>query len=183
MHQDQLYQRLTYLEKERAAIDEEILVIKRKIEKSSPFSKADKISLFRKLFIANQLAYAKHWISKDGLKKGYAPVTKTFRGSDYIPVDDSVIQQHLEGKIRMGTYAVKNQSMCSFLVIDLDKTSFVADSRAINDVCSSMGITPYFELSKSGNGIHIWFFFLEDVRRKRCKDTWRPDGYPCDGYQ
>ena len=39
--------------------------------------------------------------------------------------------------------------------IDLDKTSFVADSRAINDVCSSMGITPYFELSKSGNGIHI----------------------------
>lgn len=78
MQQDQLYQRLTYLEEQRAVIDEEITIIKREIEKQSPFSKADKIALFRQLFIGNELAYAKHWVSKDGLKKGYAPVTKTF---------------------------------------------------------------------------------------------------------
>lgn len=166
MYQDQLYQRLTYLEKQRAVIEDEIIIIKREIEKQSPFSKANKIALFRELFIGNELAYAKHWVSKDGLKKGYAPVTKTFRGSDYISVNDYVIQQHLEGKIRMGSYAVKNQSMCKFLAIDLDKASFTADARAIDNVCKIMGIIPYFELSKSGNGIHIWFFFLQDVRAR-----------------
>ncbi len=166
MQQDQLHKRLAYLEKQKSTIEKEIMSIKHEIEKQSPFSKADKITLFHKLFIANELAYAKHWISKDGLKKGYAPVSRTFRGSDYIPVNDFVIQQHLEGKMRMGTYAVKNQSMCSFLAIDLDKSSFIADARAINEVCKSMDIVPYFELSKSGNGIHIWFFFFEDVRAR-----------------
>ena len=166
MQLNKLYQRLVYLEDQKVVIEDEIRTIKREIEKQSPFSKADKIALFRKLFIGNELAYAKHWISKDGLKKGYAPVSKTFRGKDYIPINDFIIQQHLEGKIRMGTYAVKNQSMCSFLAIDLDKSSFVADARAIYEVCKTMAIIPYFELSKSGNGIHIWFFFLEDVRAR-----------------
>ena len=95
MEQDQLYKRLAYLEEQKSAIDKEIMSIKHEIEKQSPFSKADKITLFHKLFIGNELAYAKHWVSKDGLKKGYAPVTKTFRGSDYIPVNDFVIQQPL----------------------------------------------------------------------------------------
>ncbi len=170
MHQDQLYQRLADLEVQKSAIEKEITSIKREIEKRSPFSKTDKIALFRKLFIGNERAYAKHWVSKDGLKKGYAPVTKTFRGSDYIPVNDYVVQQHLEGKIRIGSYAVKNQSMCSFLAIDLDKSSFVTDARAIYEVSKTMGIAPYFELSKSGNGIHVWFFFSEDVRARDARN-------------
>jgi len=143
-----------------------LLPSKKRSKDCHPFSKSDKIKLFSQLFIGNELVYAKHWISKDGLKKGYAPVTKTFRGTDYIPVNDRVIQEHLEGKMRMGTYAVKNQTMCSFLAVDLDKSSFVADARAIYNVCERMDINPYFELSKSGNGIHIWFFFFEDVRAR-----------------
>ena len=169
MNQDQLYQRLSHLEAQKSSIEKEITTIKKELAKQSPFSKADKIALFRKLFIGNPLAYAKHWISKDGLKKGYAPVTKTFRGSDYVPVSDYVIQQHLEGKIRIGSYAVKDQTMCSFLAIDLDKSSFVADARAIQEVCKSMQILPYFELSKSGNGMHVWFFFSEDVRARNAR--------------
>ncbi len=166
MQKDTRYQRLSYLEEQKSIIEQEITAIKQEIEKQSPFSKANKIALFRQLFIGNGNAYAKHWVSKDGLKKGYAPATKTFCGTDYISVNDYVVQQHLEGKIRMGSYAVKNQSMCSFLAIDLDKGSFVADARAIGSVCETMGIAPYFELSKSGNGIHIWFFFAGDVRAR-----------------
>lgn len=52
---------------------------------------------------------------------------------------------------------------CSFLAIDLDKQSFTSDARAINKVANKFGISAYFELSKSGNGIHIWFFFSQDV--------------------
>ena len=141
MQLEQLYKQLARLEKQKADIENKIITIKNEIEKFSPFSKADKIALFRKLFIGNKLAYAKHWISKDGLKKGYAPVAKTFRGTDYIPVNDHIIQQHLEGKMRIGTYAVKNQTMCSFLAIDLDKFSFVMDTRVIQSVCKTMGYT------------------------------------------
>ncbi len=169
LDQGQLYKQLQVLEKQKSVIEAEITAIKKEIEKLSPFSKSDKIALFRKLFIGNELVYAKYWISKDGLKKGYAPVSKTFRGTDYISINDHSIQQHLEGKIRIGTYAVKNQTMCSFLAIDLDKSSFVADARAIDSVCKTMGIHPYFELSKSGNGIHIWFFFVEDVSARNAR--------------
>jgi len=161
-----LHARLAKLEADRQRIEEEILAVKRAIEKRSPFSKADKIALFRQLFIGNEDVYAKQWVSKDGVKTGYSPVPKTFKGSDWLPVSDAVIRQHLEGKARYGTYAVKNQSFCRFLAIDLDKASFVSDARAINEVCRTLKISPYFELSKSGNGIHIWFFFSEDVRAK-----------------
>jgi superfamily II DNA or RNA helicase len=161
-----LYKKLHLLEAQKHAIEKEIIAVKKKIEEQLPFSKAEKIALFRQLFIGNESVYARYWISRDGLKKGYSPVTKTFRGNDYVSVNDFVIQQHLEGKIRIGTYVVKDQNMCSFLAIDLDKASFVADARAIKKVCESLGIVPYFELSKSGNGIHIWFFFHEDVRAR-----------------
>ncbi len=159
-----LTSKLSALQKQKQSIESEIIDVKKQIEKLSPFTKAQKIRLFKSLFIGREDVYAKHWVSKDGLKKGYSPVTYTFRGNDYIPIDDSVIQRHLEGKIRLGTYAVVSQSMAKFLVIDLDKASFIEDSRAIKKVCDEMGLYPLFELSKSGNGVHVWFFYENLVR-------------------
>ena len=164
-----LHNRLQFLEQAKSKLDQEIFSIKKEIEKISPFSKSEKIQLFRSLFIGNTEAYAKHWISKDGTKKGYAPVTQTFRGKDYLPITDNAIQRHLEGKDRIGSYAVKNQTMCSFLAIDLDKQSFIADARAIKAVADKFGISQYFELSKSGNGVHIWFFFSQSVLAKEAR--------------
>lgn len=158
-----LSKRLQSLELQKENLEKEILHVKEQIEKQSPFSKVEKIKLFKELFIANTDAYAKYWINKDGSKKGYAPVTYTFQGSDYIKVSDTSIQRHLEGKDRIGTYAVKNQSMCSFLAIDLDKSSFIADARAIDKVVNTLELKAYYEISKSGNGIHIWLFFEHDV--------------------
>ena len=122
MEIEKLYQQLSQLEQQKRSIEQKITFVRKEIARYSPFSKADKIALFRQLFIGNDQVYAKHWVSKDGLKKGYSPVTKTFKGTDYVPVSDFVIRQHLEGKIRIGTYAVKNQTMCSFLAIDLVDT-------------------------------------------------------------
>ena len=61
MHQDELYKRLAYLEEQKSSIEKEIISIRYEIDKQLPFSKVDKIALFRKLFIGNELAYAKHW--------------------------------------------------------------------------------------------------------------------------
>ena len=155
----ELYSKLNSLEEQKQSIEQEIQRTKQIIEKLSPFSKEQKISLFKSLFIAREDVYPTYWISKDGTKKGYSPATYTFRGQDYIPISDTVIQQHLEGKIRAGTYAVINQTMAKFLVIDLDKASYIEDTRAIKQVCNEFNISPLIELSKSGKGIHIWFFF------------------------
>jgi hypothetical protein len=112
MNLEQLQRYLFELEKKKISLDIEIHSIKSQIERLSPFSKTQKIKLFKDLFIGNDQAYAKHWINKDGTKKGYAPVTGTFRGKDYIRVTDNAIQRHLEGKDRIGSYAVKSQTMC-----------------------------------------------------------------------
>jgi len=159
-----LHQKLHTLEIEKEKIDREIHQLKIAIEKSSSFTKAQKIQIFKSLFIVREDVYAKHWISKDGVKSGYAPVTRTFRGSDYIAITDNVIQRHLEGKIRLGSYAIVSQVMTTFLAIDLDKASFIEDARAIVKVANNLELSPLVEVSKSGNGIHIWFFFTTQVR-------------------
>jgi len=159
MQLDDLYFKLNSLESQKHSIEQEILKTKQTIEKLSPFSKQQKISLFKSLFVAREDVYPKYWINKDGTKKGYAPVSYTFRGQDYIPINDNIIQKHLEGKIRLGTYAVINQTLAKFLVIDLDKANFIEDARAIVSICQDLKLKPLVELSKSGNGIHIWLFF------------------------
>ncbi|HIP26285.1 MAG TPA: helicase, partial [Flavobacteriaceae bacterium] len=123
MQQKELYQKLQTLEQQKQKIETEIYQLKQTIEKLSPFTKTQKIQLFKSLFIVRDDVYATHWVSRDGNKKGYAPATYTFRGSDYIPINDEIIQRHLEGKIRLGSYAITSQVMSKFLVIDLDKAS------------------------------------------------------------
>jgi len=56
--------------------------------------------------------------------------------------------------------------MAKFLVIDLDKASFMEDVRAIKQISSTLGLKPLFELLKSGNGIHIWYFFELPTKAK-----------------
>ena len=156
---NELHLKLASLEAQKQSVDLQILQTKKQIEQLSPFSKQEKIQLFKSLFITREDVYPLYWISKDGTKKGYSPKTYTFRGKDYIPISDTVVQQHLEGKIRLGSYAVINQTMAKFLVIDLDKAGFIEDARAIVKVAKELNLSPLIELSKSGNGIHIWFFF------------------------
>ncbi len=142
MNLQKLQQKLYDLESQKLQLENEILETKKQIENLSSFTKKQKIELFKSLFIGRSDVFAKYWISRDGLKKGYSPATYTFKGSDYIPVSNEIIQQHLEGKIRLGTYVVVNQTMAKFLVIDLDKASFIEDARAIKQISSSLGLNP-----------------------------------------
>ncbi|MDD2451680.1 MAG: DEAD/DEAH box helicase family protein [Sulfurovum sp.] len=164
MQLDRLYYRLKELESQKATIEKEIKTLKQQISQSYTLSKEDKVILFRSLFIGREDVYATYWISPDGTKKAYFPQAYTFKGTDYRPVTPDVIRKHLEGKIRLGTYAVVDQVMAKFLVIDLDKKSFVEDARAIHTVSQRLQLSPLFEISKSGNGMHIWYFFEIPVR-------------------
>jgi len=163
---NQLYLKLNQLENQKRTIEKEIKEIRYEISTLFPMTKEQKIELFRSLFIGREDVYAKHWTSKDGTKSGYSPVTYTFRGNDYCPINNKVIQLHLEGKIRIGTYVVFDQIKTKFLVFDLDKKSYIDDMRAIVKVCKSLELDPIVEISKSGNGVHIWLFFKTPVNAK-----------------
>jgi len=164
-----LYDKLNTLLQQKNQIEQEILKVKKEIEQLSPLSKEDKIKLFKSLFIGREDVYATYWISQDGTKKGYSPATYTFKGKDYIPINEDIIKKHLEGKIRLGTYAIINQVYTKFLVIDLDKQSFIEDARAIKIVCEELNLNPLFEISKSGNGIHIWLFFEKLIKASHAR--------------
>lgn len=70
----ELHQKLQHLEFQKINLDHEILQTKKEIEKLSPFSKEQKIELFKSLFIGRSDVFAKYWISKDGLKKDILPL-------------------------------------------------------------------------------------------------------------
>lgn len=81
MHLQDLYNKLNHLESQKQSIEYEIIQTKKLIEKLSPFTKSQKIALFKSLFIAREDVYATYWINKEGTKKGYSPAVFTFRGS------------------------------------------------------------------------------------------------------
>ena len=164
MQIETLYKKLKVLESQKATIEAEIKAIKRQLSQISTLTQEEKIALFKSLFIGREDVYAQYWVKADGTNKGYFPQTYTYKGTDYKPVTPEVIRKHLEGKIRLGTYAVVDQVMAKFLVIDLDKKSFVEDARAIHVVSQKLQLSPLFEISKSGNGMHIWYFFDTPVR-------------------
>ncbi len=48
---------------------------------------------------------------------------------------------------------------CSFLAVDMDKSSWQEDVSAIRTTCHELNIPALVERSRSGNGAHIWIFF------------------------
>jgi hypothetical protein len=92
MQLQELYKKLNNLESQKKTIENEILETKKYIERLSPFTKSQKISLYKSLFIRRTDVYATYWVNKEGTKKGYSPAAYTFRGTDYISVSDDIIQ-------------------------------------------------------------------------------------------
>lgn len=138
----------------------------------------DKISLFRSLFRGREDVYPKLWVSKTG-NAGYSPVcgNEWIRGvcrkpsikcwecphRKLMPLTDQVIQKHVEGKIVIGVYPLLQDDTCCFLAIDFDGKSWKDDVRAFLKTCEDMAIRASLELSRSGNGAHVWIFFSEPV--------------------
>lgn len=126
----------------------------------------EKIALFKKRFFARVDVYAKERQNK----KGYYPLKDNYENKhfSYLSLHDDAIKLHLQGKIRLGSYAMQKHNRCIFLAIDLDDKSYNGDfsrSKALEDALSiiesakKFGVTLYSELSKSGKGVHLWMWF------------------------
>ena len=142
-------------------------------------SPENKIQLFRSLFQGREDVFAIRWVGKAN-RSGYSPACyndwkhevcgkyekipcANCKNRKYIPLDDKQIYRHLSGEIIVGIYPLLEDDTCKFLAIDFDKKGWRDDVRALIDVCNQYHVPGYVEMSRSGNGAHVWFFFDEKI--------------------
>lgn len=162
-----LEKRLETLFIQKNQIEEEIAFLKKQIEENSAkkvkktLTKDEKIELFKSLFVARFDIYAKKWVSKDGLKQGFYPVTKTFQGEDYLPITSKEIEEHLRGNLFLATFCINQKNMSKFVVFEIDDS----DKYKLQIALNSLNIKAYYELS-SYNSLLVWIFLEEIVSSK-----------------
>src|SRR5579859_829228 len=140
---------------------------------------AEKIALFRELFRGRTDVYPARWESKSTGKSGYAPAcTNEWRpgvcekprikcsdcpNRQFIALSDAVIYDHLAGKQTIGVYPLLTDDTCYFLAVDFDESQWREDAVSFVQSCRELGVPAALEISRSGNGAHVWVFFTGTV--------------------
>ncbi|MFW2611888.1 TOTE conflict system archaeo-eukaryotic primase domain-containing protein [Aliarcobacter butzleri] len=157
---EELYIQKTKIEEEIAFLTNQIKE-KATLNQKKSFSKNEKIELFKSLFVARFDIYAKKWVSRDGSKQGFFPVTKTFQGEDYTPLTNYEIEEHLRGNLFLASYCINQKNMSKFVVFEVaDEDKF-----KLQIALNSLNIKAYYELS-SYNSLFVWVFFEEEISSK-----------------
>lgn len=156
---------------------------------SQKLSTAEKIRLFRSLFRGRTDIYPVRWESKSTGNTGYSPACANewrpgicekprIKCSDcphrqFISLTDSVVYDHLAGKQTIGVYPLLPDDTCHFLAVDFDEAKWRDDASAFVQSCRELGVPAALEISRSGNGAHVWVFFTSAVtaRDARCLGT------------
>ncbi|HAM27540.1 MAG TPA: helicase [Microbacteriaceae bacterium] len=139
-------------------------------------SPEEKIAVFRSLFTGRDDVYATRWVSAKTGRSGWSPAvrggfyTDAVTDSDLLPLTDQIINQHLRGvlpsertDLHVGLYPMHTDDTCRLLVCDFDDGDWRADASAYVSACSQNGIQAAAEISRSGEGAHVWIFFSEHL--------------------
>jgi hypothetical protein len=146
---------------------------------SSRLSTAEKVALFRRLFRGRTDGYPIRWEAKTSGKSGYAPACANewragvcekprIKCGDcsnrlLIPLSDAVIYGHLAGEHTVGVYPLLQDDTCYFLAVDFDEADWREDARTFMQSCLELGVPAALEVSRSGQGAHVWVFFAGRV--------------------
>ena len=127
-----------------------------------------KLARYRELFRGRDDVYARRWESPSQEKSGWWPVHAGNRNTPrderrYLPLTDEVVAAHLEGRETIGLYPLLTDDTCELLVCDFDGTSWQLDVRAYVEVAEMVGVPTAVEISRSGEGAHVWTFFTARV--------------------
>ncbi len=147
--------------------------------KSSKLSTQEKVALFRRLFRGRTDVFSIRWESKTTGKSGYAPACANewraglcrkprVKCSEcghrmFVPLSDSVIYGHLTGERTIGVYPLLEDDTCHFLAVDFDEAEWRQDATAFIQSCHELGVSAALEISRSGQGAHVWIFFTGKV--------------------
>jgi len=150
----------------------------------SSFTAADKIALFRRLFRGRTDVYPQRWESAKGAS-GYSPACgvewkanicnkpKVKCGEcssrELLPVTDQVIYDHLTGKKTIGVYPLLTEDSCHFLAADFDEADWREDVKAFMKSCRELAVPAALEISRSGQGAHVWIFFADPVPAREAR--------------
>lgn len=153
----------------------------------------DKLELFRSLFTGRKDVYAHGYRRKDG-GIGYTPACANEWKAGICPkaaqqrvrcaecanrvfpeLSDAAIIAHFKGnddRFRdvLGQYVLDRDCNTKVLVIDFDKADWKEATNAVRLVAKRRNIYAAIERSRSGNGAHIWFFFLEPISAKAARE-------------
>jgi hypothetical protein len=145
---------------------------------TSNSSAAAKLKLFRDLFRGRDDVFALRWQSK-GSKSGYSPACAhewdralcakprvkcaECPNRALLPITDHVLQDHLTGRRTIGIYPLLEDESCRFLALDFDKAEWRRDVVSFREICVQFGVHSYTEISRSGEGAHVWVFFAQPV--------------------
>ncbi len=146
-----LYAKKRVLEEQISKLESQL---KTQTLNNKKLSKIEKIELFKSLGIARFDIYAKKWISKDGTKQNYFPVTQSFKGNDYLPLTNKDIEEHLRGNIQLATYLIDNQNKSKFIVLEISNN----DLEKIDKTFKRLKINSLYEYSSYGS-VLVWLFF------------------------
>ena len=144
-----------------------------------PDRASQRIALFRSLFRGRDDVYAVRWEQPNG-RTGYAPkADRNWRAyldakeSDrkkvdrqtrrFRPLTDDVVRMHLMGEHTIGVYSLLLDETCWFLAVDFDKKTWKQDAGAFLDTCREIGVPAALERSRSGDGGHVWIFFVRPI--------------------
>lgn len=149
-----------------------------------------KIDLFKSLFSGRQDVFALRWFNPKSNKSGYSPVCRNKWTSGKcdlkkyscatcpfklpVALTDNNIYNHLAGRDEfsrdvIGLYPLMEGNLCKFLAMDFDthvpknQNTWRDDILAVQRTYSDFGIKSYIEISRSGNGGHLWIFFDEII--------------------
>ncbi len=128
------------------------------------------------LFAGRRDVYARRW-ERNG-KSGYSPVYSfswpefmahkqnggtmaNFTNKASLPMTMEVIQKHLEGDDYLGLYPLRDDGTCHLIAVDFDKTTWRDDVVAFVATAKELGVNSSLEISRSGNGAHVWIFFTD----------------------
>ncbi|MBL0212162.1 MAG: DEAD/DEAH box helicase family protein [Holophagaceae bacterium] len=145
----------------------------------APQTPKEKVALFRSLFRGREDVFPRLWISRKTKRKGYSPVCANendrllcdkFQGKCgacpnrvYVPLNDQVIVDHLQGSHVIGVYPMLPDETCRFLAADFDGEGWQEDALAFIATCRQHSVPGTMERSRSGEGAHVWVFFSAPV--------------------
>ena len=135
---------------------------------------SEKVALFRSLFRGRDDIYPLRWESKAG-RSGYSPACANEWVSGvcekprikcpecpnkaFLAVSDDAVYEHLSGRRTLGVYPILQDDTCWFVAADFDGTSWREDAMAYAAACRELEIPACLEISRSGEGVHVWIFF------------------------
>jgi superfamily II DNA or RNA helicase len=152
---------------------------------SAPGSAEQKVALFRRLFRGRDDVYALRWQSRSSGRSGYAPACanewqpgvcekpriscRDCQHRELLPLTDAAIYGHLAGDHTIGLYPLLENDTCHLVAVDFDEQDWREDARAFLRSCRELAVPAALEISRSGEGAHVWVFVEEAVPAREAR--------------